>query len=138
MISYYPSAPGTQVFSENFDGVTAPGLPSGWTTSASGAQSAWVTQTSTNDTPPNAAYSTDATNVAQPVVSPAIALPVGQAQLSFRNNYDLETGAGTDVTMAACWKSRSATNSFTDILAAGGSFLSGGYNSVIDVATAIR
>ncbi len=30
------------VFSESFDGITAPALPIGWTTSASGSQSAWA------------------------------------------------------------------------------------------------
>ncbi len=34
-----------RLFFENFDGVTAPALPSGWTASATGAQTAWVTRT---------------------------------------------------------------------------------------------
>ena len=36
--------PGT-VFSQNFDSVTAPALPSGWTTTNTGVESAWVTRT---------------------------------------------------------------------------------------------
>src|SRR5206468_1993765 len=47
-------------FTQNFDSVSAPTLPSGWTTSASGAQANWVTQNSTNNTAPNAAFSPDA------------------------------------------------------------------------------
>src|SRR5262249_36424212 len=51
------------VFTQNFDSVTAPALPSGWTTSATGAQSNWVTQASTNNTPPNTAFSPDPANI---------------------------------------------------------------------------
>src|SRR5205823_9260013 len=85
------------VFAENFDAVTAPALPPGWTTSASGAQSAWTTVKTTVDSAPNAAFSTDASAVGQnQLVSPPISLPIGATQLTFRNNYNLETGPGTD------------------------------------------
>ena len=33
----------TTTFSENFDGVTAPALPAGWVTAATGVEVAWVT-----------------------------------------------------------------------------------------------
>src|SRR5439155_15656126 len=96
VISYYTSGPPTQVFKETFDGVGLPGLPSGWTTSASNAQSGWVTTNSLTDTAPNAAFSPDPTNAGiNELVSPVIPLPLGQAQLAFRNNYDLEPGAGS-------------------------------------------
>ena len=137
VVGYYSLGPSTQVSSENFDGVTAPALPSGWTTSASGAQSAWVTQKGTNDTGPNAAFSTDATNIGvNELVSPPIAVPAGNAQLSFRNNYDLETGSGGDGYDGGVLEIKIGTNAFTDILAAGGSFVSGGYTSTIDTGYA--
>ena len=80
------------VFSENFDGVTAPALPAGWATSASGAESTWVTSTSASDTAPNAAFSPDPASVGvNELDSPPIALPAGSAQLTFRQNYNLET-----------------------------------------------
>src|SRR3989442_676703 len=41
------------LFSENFDGVTAPALPTGWTTSHTGDQLDWVTSTTTPHTAPN-------------------------------------------------------------------------------------
>ena len=133
VISYYPFSPNALIFSENFDGTGAPGLPPGWSTSASGAQSLWVTQGSTNDTPPNAAYSTDATNAGvNQLVTPPIVLPTGQATLSFANNYDLETGAGTDGFDGGVLEIKIGNNAFADILAAGGTFVSGGYTSVID------
>ena len=34
VISYYPVSAGTVVFTQNFDSITAPALPSGWTTTA--------------------------------------------------------------------------------------------------------
>ena len=52
-----PSA--TSVLSANFDSVTAPALPVGWASSASNAQSAWVTSTSASDTSPNSVFSPD-------------------------------------------------------------------------------
>jgi len=44
------------VFSEGFDGATTPSLPAGWNSSASDAQSAWVTLNSVNDTYPNSVF----------------------------------------------------------------------------------
>ncbi|HEY5480424.1 MAG TPA: protease pro-enzyme activation domain-containing protein, partial [Verrucomicrobiae bacterium] len=82
----------SNVFSQSFDDVTAPALPAGWTTATSGSQSAWVTSTSTRDTTPNALFSTDPAKAGvNEVDSPAFTLPDGQAQLMFRNNYNLET-----------------------------------------------
>src|SRR5205814_266133 len=79
------------VLTQNFDSVTAPALPSGWTTSASNAQSSWVTQAATNNTSPNAAFSPDPSNTGvNELVSPSIVLPVGPSQLQFANYYDLE------------------------------------------------
>jgi uncharacterized repeat protein (TIGR01451 family) len=113
------------VFSQNFDGVTAPALPAGWTTSTSGSQSAWATTTSTRDTTPNALFSRDPSKVGvNEVDSPAVTLPAGQAQLTFRNNYSLETGYDGGVLEIKIGSS----GAWTDIMTAGGSFVSGGYN----------
>jgi len=59
-------------------------------------------------------------------------LPTGQAQLSFRNNYDLETGPGSDGFDGGVLEIKIGSGSFTDIIAAGGSFASGGYTHTID------
>jgi hypothetical protein len=110
-------------FSENFDAVTAPALPAGWTTSANGAEFAWVTTASTSDTAPNAAFSPDPASVGlNELDSPIINLPAGQCQLTFRHKYDLEStydGGVLEISIAG--------GAWTDILVAGGSFLSGGY-----------
>jgi subtilase family protein len=114
-------------FVQNFDGVTAPALPPGWTTTSSGAQSKWVTSGSLSDTPPNAAFSPDPPNVGvNALVSPVIILPLGLAQLTFQNDYNLEDGFDGGVL-----EIKIGSGSFTDILAAGGSFVSGGYTSTI-------
>ena len=96
VISYFPISV-SQIFSENFDTVAPPALPSGWTTSASGAQSAWTTSASFQDTIPDSVISLEASNIGvNELISPPIILGPGTFQLTFRNNYDLETGAGTD------------------------------------------
>jgi hypothetical protein len=130
VMTYYPVAPSVLVFSESFDSLTAPALPAGWTTTASGAQSPWGTQAGTNDTPPNAAFSAEASNIGvNELVSPSIAVPAGQAQLTFMNDYDLEnTSAAYD---GGVLEIKIGTNAFMDIVDAGGSFISGGYNVVI-------
>ena len=116
-------APGT-VLTQNFDGVTAPALPAGWTTSASGGQSAWVTSTTTPDTAPNAAFSTDAATAGvNELVSPVVVSP---AQVSFRHQYDLENtfdGGVLEIKIGA--------GSFTDIVTAGGTFTAGGYSGAL-------
>lgn len=115
------------IFSENFDEVTAPALPAGWTTTASGAQSPWMTSTAASDTPPNSAFATDASNVGlNELISPAIAIPSTPAQLSFRNFYDTEPtydGGVLEISING--------GSFSDIISAGGSFVAGPYNGTL-------
>jgi len=112
------------VFSQNFDGVTAPALPAGWASSASNAQSAWVTSTAAYDTPHNSAFSPDPASVGvNELDSPSIILPAGSAQLSFRQYYNLESGYDGGVL-----EIKIGGGSWTDIVTAGGSFVSGGYN----------
>ena len=116
--------------SQNFDGVTAPALPAGWTTSTSGAQSVWVTSSSTRDTVPNALFSPDPSTIGvNEVDSPAFTLPAGLAQLSFRNNYNLESTYDGGVL-----EIKIGSGAWTDIVTAGGSFVSGGYNSALSTA----
>jgi hypothetical protein len=133
LVSYYPVGSPVNVFSQNFDSVTAPALPSGWSTSANGVESNWVTEKSVVDTAPNGAFVPDVGNIGLSyLTSPSIAIPGGQTQLSFMNNYNLETGPGSDGFDGGVLEIKIGTGSFTDIIAAGGSFITGGYNSLID------
>ena len=52
----------TVALTQNFDGVTAPALPAGWTTSASGGQESWSTTNGVADTLANSAFAPATTN----------------------------------------------------------------------------
>src|SRR5207253_10390322 len=61
--------------------------------------------------------------------SPSIAITTASAHLTFRNNFNLEPGfdgAVLEIAIAGV-----AGGAFQDIVAAGGSFVSGGYNRTI-------
>lgn len=118
----------SEVVCENFDGVAAPTLPAGWTTTASGAQTAWSTDSAIRDASPNAAASTAAgANGVNELTSPVLALPLGDAKLMFRNHHNLEASAtmGFD---GGVLEIKIGAGAWTDIVTAGGSFVSGGYN----------
>ena len=120
--------------SQNFDGVTAPALPAGWNTSSTGGQSNWVTSITSFDTSPNAAFSADNSAVGvNELGSPSIVISSTNAQLSFRQNYSL-TASTTNSAIGydgGVLEIKIGAGSFTDILAAGGSFASGGYNTTL-------
>ncbi len=128
-------------FSENFDDVTAPALPSGWSTTASGAEPDWVTTTAAFDTSPNSAYVSDpylpsaTTSLVglSELVAPAISIVSPAAQLSFRNNYNLEASQKHTTTAydGGVLEIQIGNGGFVDILAAGGSFAAGGYTRTI-------
>jgi hypothetical protein len=123
----------TTAFSENFDGVVAPALPAGWTAvNAVGLDGIlWVTSTTTPDTAPNAAFVNDPSSVHDKRLdTPVIAIPAsGTFQLKFRHRWALETNFDGGVLEASV-----DAGPFTDILAAGGSFVSGGYNATISTS----
>ena len=116
--------------SQNFDGVTAPALPVGWTVqTASGTP--WVTTTTTPDSPPNAAFADDPGTVTdKSLVSPAVTIGTtgtATSQITFRNNYNTESTFDGMVLEI----STDGGTTFTDIITAGGTFAAGGYNGTI-------
>ena len=128
-------------FTENFDAVVAPALPAGWTTTAqTGAAPLWATTTAFSDTAPNSG-ATD--SVANPgdnsLTTPTVAIPAApgmgvnpHVELSFRNNFNLEGGFDGGVLEISI-----AAGPFVDIITAGGSFVSGGYNGTIGVTDSV-
>jgi uncharacterized repeat protein (TIGR01451 family) len=122
-------------FSQNFDGLTAPALPSGWSTSTYSNGTPWVTSTAARDTSPNSAFAAEPANLGfTELVSPSIQITTPFALLSFRNNYNTEVDPiivdrGYD---GGVLEIQVGNNAFTDILAAGGSFAAGGYTRTID------
>ena len=97
-------------YSENFDGVVAPQLPQGWTTSFTPgpadcsntgtctAGSNWRTDTNAPYTSPNIAFHdapmcvTDATLDSPPIIVPQSPFPGGYVYLYFFHNFDFEEG----------------------------------------------
>jgi PKD repeat protein/endonuclease/exonuclease/phosphatase family metal-dependent hydrolase len=122
------------VFAQNFDSVSAPSLPVGWATSASGAQSNWVTSTTSADTVPNAAFSPDpGSDGVNELDMPSIPINSSVAQLTFRQNYGLaasvtNSSIGYD---GGVLEIAIGGGSYTDIVAAGGAFVNGGYNTTL-------
>jgi len=124
-------------FSENFDGVTPPSLPPDWMATQGVNQggfpfwetSASGTPTPVADSPPNSVYSVDPANLLDNRLdTPTIMYGAG-SQLTFRANYDLEQSDATtafDCGVLEISVDNGAT--YQDIIAAGGSFVTGGYN----------
>ena len=110
---------------EYFDGVTAPALPAGWTNVSTGEN--WVTVGSGADTAPNHAFVADYGTVSENrLESPIVDTAVGIYGLKFRNYYNMEAnwdGGVLEISINGGPRQ--------DIVAAGGSFVVGGYNSYL-------
>jgi hypothetical protein len=119
-------------FAENFDGVLAPNLPAGWSSSANSDQSPWTTTETQRDgasgqsiyvgVPPDA-------SIAE-LISPAFHITASFSQVTFRNNYWLLSGTDGGVL-----EIQIGNGAFKDILAAGGTFAAGGYNMTLNTTS---
>lgn len=130
--------PGTQTFGQNFDGAPAPALPSGWTTTnITGTANSWTTISTNYDTAPNSAFISDVKTTSEnALVSPVIGILSANAQLSFRHSYsfDYHSNSSQVYRDGGVLEIKIGSGAFTDILAAGGSFVTGGYNNTINTA----
>jgi hypothetical protein len=118
-------------FSENFDGVTAPALPAGWSTAlvtGNAGDIAWRTAVSP-DTPPNGANTDDPSHITDKVLD-SLVLPSGATQVSFRNSFILE-GSAPNFYDGGVLEIKIGGGAFQDVIAAGGSFVTGGYVGAI-------
>jgi hypothetical protein len=119
------AAPAANGFVENFDSITAPQLPSGWTTSATGIGAPFVTRTDRADTPPNSVYTTDPNNISTAViVSPSIRIGGNSPKLIFRHAYNTEASWDGGVL-----EIKIGNGAFQDILAASGTFVQNPYRA---------
>ncbi len=113
--------------SQNFDSVTPPALPAGWTVSWSGAGAPWVSTSATSDTSSNSAFAPDPANISDnSLTSPTFVINNTTATLTFRHNYNSEPtydGGVLEISIGG--------GAFTDILTAGGSFVANGYTQTI-------
>lgn len=126
------------VLTQNFDSVTAPALPADWTSTASNGVTQWATSTLLRDTAPNAAFADEPPSPGtEDLISPPITIASTNAQLGFRNNFNTEADptVATNAYDGGVLEIQVGTNDFVDILTAGGSFVSGGYNRAIITGT---
>ncbi|MGH9821557.1 MAG: M36 family metallopeptidase, partial [Pyrinomonadaceae bacterium] len=114
--------------SQNFDGVTAPALPSGWTTASIAGGTNFVNTTNTPDSSPNVMYAVDPTSVGGggEILSPSIPVSSGAALVSFRNKFDTEDGWDGGVMEISI-----SGGPFQDIITAGGTFVQNGYTATL-------
>jgi hypothetical protein len=115
---------------EEFDAVTPPALPTGWSSTT------WVTSNSGVPTPPadtlpNATFVDDPATISdEQLLSPNIPFIADAGaprKLTFRNNFNLQDGFDGGVLEI----SFDGGLTFEDIVAAGGTFVHGGYNGTI-------
>jgi hypothetical protein len=124
------SGSSSTLFSENFDppATTPPALPAGWTTTTSGvANTAWITVTTNTVDVANCGFSLDVPVTSDAsLISPVIPITTSSPQLSFSHRYNLESGYDGGVVELSV-----DGGPFTDVLAAGGSFVQGGYSGSV-------
>ena len=124
-------------FSENFDGVTAPALPAGWTTAATGVEVPWVTSTTNPASTPNDAFAPDVPSVGNTeLITPIIAVPAAGGILTFQNLFNMEVSASPagDGLDGMVLEISINGGAYADIITAGGSFVTGGYTRTISTA----
>ena len=117
------------LFTESFDDVIPPSLPSGWSSTTWATSNSGV-PTPPADTPPSAAFIDDPATISdKQLLSPNITTvcDAGEVRLSFRNNFKLQDGFDGGVLEV----SFDDGLTFQDIVAAGGTFERGGYNGTI-------
>ena len=123
--------------SQSFDAVTAPSLPAAWTSTVIGTGSLWTTSNNSSDTVPNSAFVVNGTSVAdQLLVGPAIAIGSPAATLTFRNRFSFEPEDVPNGYDGGVLEIKVGGGAFSDIVAAGGSFVTGGYTGTVSTAFA--
>ena len=122
------------IFSENFDAVTPPALPNGWTaTNQQGSAPLWTVQ---NMGPAiNAAYVVDSGPISDKLlITPPISIPAGSPQVSFITSYDLISYPPFSAAGVLEVSSPDiAGGMFLDVIdpEIGGRFINGAYNGTV-------
>lgn len=110
---------------QDFDGVGAPALPAGWRTADATPGAGWQTLAGSADGGVNAAHLADhgAHRYQAGLLSPIFVVPAAGAVLHFRQRRAYSWANTVGVLEIAI-----DGHAFTDIIAAGGEFLAGGYD----------
>ena len=128
-------------FTENFDGVTPPATPAGWSITSSYVPMTFVSTASGPDTAPVSMFAADLPDCAPPgcpttdggsteLTSPPITVISQAAIVTFRHKFNTEGGWDGGVLEISI-----AGGAFQDIITAGGTFLQNGYNAQMGVST---
>jgi hypothetical protein len=122
-----------EAFREDF-GFSSENLPPGWMSAATGGQFPWRRVMSRHLTPPLSVFSPAPNQVGlNELVSPAIPIISPNAEIQFGNWYELETTfLRNRLYDGSVFEIKIGGNDWQDIETAGGAFLSGGYDGVID------
>ena len=89
-----------------FDGVTAPALPAGWTSTTTNSNN-WTTVSGGSDTAPNHAFVVDIGTVSDNrLTSPIFAATAANGRVSFRHSYDTEADfdGPSPATLTRAWR----------------------------------
>ncbi len=126
--SIFVGKPAATAVTENFDGVTAPAVPTGWTAVPVLSGINFVTSTVSPDSAANAMYARNPTTVGggSDLTAPPISVTSATATLTFRNSYNTENGWDGGVLEISI-----AGSEYVDIQTAGGTFIQNGYNSTL-------
>jgi hypothetical protein len=120
---------------QNFDSVSAPGLPAGWTQATTGFLSD-IWETSSTGGVGNSGHvfiTGEPERTDTSLTSPSVAINQFNSQLKFQHTWDLDHLAATSQEFDGGMLEISINGgAFQDIIVAGGSFVEGGYNGTID------
>ncbi len=128
--SFRLGAPSFSGTTQDFDGVTAPALPTGWTQTNSGANTGWVTNTASVVSAPNAAFAPAPALPGEGNLITTVNVTSASAQLSFKNFYNTEStwdGMILEIQIG--------NGAYQEIVAAGGNFVAGNYNVAMNASS---
>jgi N-acetylneuraminic acid mutarotase len=131
LATVFSNAALAQICPQSFDGVTAPALPTGWSSAIDDAGTGWTAITTNPDSAPNAAFAADVAAVGSSYLySPPTVIDSANAVFTFRHLYATEStfdGGVLEISIAGA--------PYEDIIAAGGAFGGGGgYSATISTA----
>jgi Fungalysin metallopeptidase (M36)/Bacterial TSP3 repeat len=122
----------TPILTESFDGPTPPALPAGWAATTTGpANSAWHSVASPTIDTGNCLYSQEVGAVSDAdLYSPFTTVNADNVLLTFKHRFNLQSASGVAI-HGGVLEMRIGSGNFVDVVAGGGRFVQGGYNSVI-------
>jgi hypothetical protein len=119
------------LFAEDFDSVTRPALPTGWTSTVTSGIS-WMTQSNGVDNAEVFGFAEYWQTLQDNVLdSPPIAIASPTSTLTFRNRWSFDHVFDLFCLDASVLEIKIGAGSFTDIVTAGGSFVSGEYTGSV-------